>query len=311
MADPHGMIPVSPGQVLSEIAAAVPADCREHLIVIGSLAVGYHYFADETEMVVRTKDADCVVSPRGAAVDVGIEITNKLISNGWTPRQDAHWSTPGTASTPDDELPAVRLQPPGGSGWFIELLTVPGSPADAGRQWLRIQTDGGDFGLCSFRFLSLSNLQPIETPLGVAIARPEMMALANLLEHPEIGPELMTAGFAGRSGIKRSNKDLGRVIAISTLALAKDEDALLPWSELWRDALIDRFPTSWRELAERTGAGLKAILASDVDLEQAQHTCVNGLLTSRPPTLDQFRANGQRLLAEAANPLVELVRTRE
>jgi hypothetical protein len=32
---------VSPGAVLAQIATSIPADCREHLIIIGSLAVGY------------------------------------------------------------------------------------------------------------------------------------------------------------------------------------------------------------------------------------------------------------------------------
>lgn len=301
--DEDALASVSPAGVLREIAEAVPPDCRELLIVIGSLAVGYHYFAEQAEMVVRTKDADCLLSPRGKAVDAGIEITNELISKGWSIRAGADWAKPGTATTPVDELPAVRLQPPGSSEWFIELLTVPDSPADEGRRWVRLRTERGDFGLCSFRFLSLADYKPNPTQLGVSIARPEMMALANLLEHPQIGTQIISAGFAGRPEIKRSNKDLGRVVAIATLALAADEDALLDWPAQWRDALQIRFPEDWRELAERVGSGLEDLLHSETDLEQALHTCVYGLLTSRPPTLDQFGSAGDRLLADAAKPL--------
>lgn len=302
--DEYALVSVSPADVLREIAEAVPEDCRDLVIVIGSLAVGYHYFRDQAEMVVRTKDADCLLSPRGKAVSAGIEITNLLISNGWKVKAGADWAKPGSSSTPDDELPAVRLQPPGSSEWFIELLTVPDSPVDEGKRWVRLQTQQGDFGLCSFRFLSLTDYKPIKTRLGVSISRPEMMALANLLEHPEIGTQRMSAGFAGRPEIKRSNKDLGRVVAIARLALSADEDALLGWPAQWRDALQNRFPGDWQEMAVRAGSGLEKLLRSDTDLEQALHTCVYGLLTSRPPTLDQFRAAGERLLAEAIGPLV-------
>ena len=38
------MKPVSPAKVLQNIARSVPDDYRENIVVIGSLAVGYHYF---------------------------------------------------------------------------------------------------------------------------------------------------------------------------------------------------------------------------------------------------------------------------
>lgn len=59
-----------------------------------------------------------------------------------------------------------------------------------------------------------------------------MMALANMLEHPEIRPETMSILIAGREN-KRSNKDLGRVLAIAHLASIRNEDALLKWLEKW------------------------------------------------------------------------------
>jgi hypothetical protein len=43
------------------------------------------------------------------------------------------------------------------------------------------------------------------------------MALANLLEHPVIGPQTMSTKIGGRT-LKRSNKDLGRVLAIARLS---------------------------------------------------------------------------------------------
>jgi hypothetical protein len=76
-----------------------------------------------------------------------------------------------------------------------------------------------------------------------------MMALANLLEHPEIKPERMSGLFAGRA-IKRSNKDLGRVLAITSLANLND---YRPWAVYWKEALEHCFPNEWRDLASRAG----------------------------------------------------------
>lgn len=54
--------PVSPVEVLRIIAEAVPEDCRDNIIIIGSLAVGYHFQAQLAGMAVRTKDADTLTS---------------------------------------------------------------------------------------------------------------------------------------------------------------------------------------------------------------------------------------------------------
>jgi hypothetical protein len=48
-------------------------------------------------------------------------------------------------------------------------------------QWDAHLLARGHFSLCSFGFLSLIDFKPIETPFGIRIARPEMMAMANLL----------------------------------------------------------------------------------------------------------------------------------
>jgi hypothetical protein len=299
----NGMQTVSPAKVLREIAEAVPEDCRDKVIVIGSLAAGYYFFKDREGMEVRTKDADCLLSPRVEAIPSGIAITDQLMNAGWTYNPASGCTGPGNAETPDDALPAVRLLPPGETEWFIELLTVPEHSESRGRKWLRIETKHGHFGLPSFGFLSLANYKPILTELGIYIARPELMALANLLEHPVIGTDVMSGGFAGRTGVKRSNKDLGRVLALARLSVASNEDALLEWPAIWLEALQIRFPDEWRELGRRAGLGLRALLASPPDLEQALHTCVNGLLTSNPPTLAILRITGQRLLTDVIEPL--------
>jgi len=209
---------VYPRQVLNEIAVAIPEDCKKYMTIIGSLAVGYHFFVENESMAIRTKDADCLLSPRIRAIPAGMEIAEKLFDSGWVQAKSGNWVNPGNENTPPDQLPAVRLTPPGGKDWFIELLTVPESQKDRARKWIPLKTSRGYFGLPSFGFISLTDFEPLETEMGICIARPEMMALANMLEHPSISPDLMSGIIHDRK-IKRSNKDLGRVLAIACLSV--------------------------------------------------------------------------------------------
>ena len=300
---------VSPNTVLTQIAEAIPADCRENIIIIGSLAAGYHFFGNRPHLMVRTKDADCLLAPRVKAIPAGIAVTERLFAENWTFRTDDKWTKPGDASTPDKDLPAVRLNPPGTSEWFIELLTVPESPHEFGQKWARLETTQGHFGLCSFGFLSLANFRPIKTPLGISIARPEMMALANLLEHPVIGAQTMS-GLIGEREIKRSNKDLGRVLALAWLSIRDNEDAFDEWPALWREALETCYPDQWREFGARLGAGFRQLIApeNEPDFDEARHTCEYGLLASTHPNPEQLQAIGNRLFREAIEPLESMCR---
>lgn len=302
------MSQISPSKVLAEVAAAVPKACLENIVVIGSLAAGYHFFGDDPTKAIRTKDVDCVLAPFQAAVGAGQSIARQLLDAGWKRRIEGDHQQPGDADTPVDKLPAVRLFPPGvdpnsEGAWFIELLTVPESPEDHGRKWTRLPLAEGHFGLPTFRFISITAYDALPADdLGIRYARPEMMALANLLEHPEIKPDTMSGLFANRS-IKRSNKDLGRVLAIATLA---NLDDYRPWAASWQQALQTCFPDEWQTLALRVGNGLRALLESPSDLEEAQHTCLNGLLASQPPSLDALRAAGERVLGEVVETLEDL-----
>ena len=216
----------------------------------------------------------------------------------WSPRSEGGWTEAVKETTPVDQLPVVRLHPPQKREWFLELLTVPKSASDREKSWQRMKTKYGDFGICSFGFLSLTNFKPLATEFGIFIARPEMMALANLLEHPTVGSEKMSGGFSDRRDVKRSNKDLGRVVAIARLATGEDEDALLAWAGSWIEALKDSFVEDWPELAARVGSGLRDLLSSPADLEEAHFTCVAGLLSDVPPTMEEFRIAALRLLED-------------
>ena len=288
---------LTPADVLARVAGAIPQKCRPNVVIIGSLAAGYHFFRNDAARSVRTKDVDCVLEPHHLAVSAGKSVTRQLLKAGWQPAASGPFAQPGDADTPTEKLPAVRLYPPRSNAdtdeWFIELLTVPPPGAGAEQIWTRLPLgEHAHYGLPSFRFLLLTVHRPERAgDLGIRYARPAMMALANLLEHPRIKPERMTGLFANRS-IKRTNKDLGRVLALAFLAGRAVEE----WRFDWEGSLRTCFPQEWREFARRTGEGLRALLASPDDLEEAHHTCLNGLLATHGISLDELRKAGERLM---------------
>ena len=304
------MSQVSPSQIFQEVANAIPDSCRENIVIIGSLAAGYHFFGDDTTKVVRTKDVDCVIEPFTAAVAAGQTIARQLFDAGWQRRLKGDHVTPGNESTPIKDLPAIRLYPPEADpnseeAWFIEFLTVPQDYNSDEKEWYRLALEEGHFGLPSFRYLSLTAYDPLPAgDLGIRYARPVMMALANLLSHPTIVPDEMSSPFHGKK-IKRSNKDLGRVLAITTLA---DLDDYRPWAKTWKAALETAFPDDWKTHALEAGNGLRELLNSPPDLDEALHTCTYGLLNSAPASLDALKAAGQRLEADAIEALENYAR---
>jgi hypothetical protein len=289
---------MSPRRVLEEVASAIPEASRRNVVVIGSLAAGYQLLPDRPTMGLRTKDVDCMLSPRVEAVAAGRAWTEELFRAGWKFRPDATWAAPGDATTPDHALPAVRMNPPSGHAWFVELLTVPESPSDRARRWLRVETAYGHFGLPSFR-VPPSRTTDRSTPHGHPARACEMMALANLLEHPSVTDARMSGAIGGRQ-LKRSNKDLGRVLALFHLS---DDEATGRWPALWQEALESCFPDDARAIGATVGSGIRAMLASPDDVLEAQHSCEYGLLASRPLTTDQLRAVGRRLLADVIGPM--------
>ena len=192
----------------------------------------------------------------------------------------------------------VRLHPPNSKDWFLELLTVPDCSSLPGKNWTRLEMQDGHYGIPSFRFLSVATFNPVKTEFGVFCARAEMMALANLLENPKIKPAPMKGLIEGRQ-IKRSNKDLSRVLAIASLTA---EEHVLAWPDAWGESLREIFPSEWGAHARRTGAGLRELLASEEDLEQAHYCCINGLLASRHVTIERLRLQGLRLIQDAIEP---------
>ena len=302
---------LTPSEVLAQVAEALPPDTRGDVIIIGSLAAGYHFFAGDGAKAIRTKDVDVLFSPHAKAVAAAVEVTERLLAADWTQRQDARWGAPGGTGDADDDLPMVRLRPPAAAGasgqWFLELLSAPPQyePGGPGKKIKRLRTSVGDFAICSFDYLALTEWRPLPTRHGVRIARPEMMALSNLLHHSAISDTLIAG-----TDLKRSNKDLGRVLALAYLTAARDRrdghDELGQWASRMWEALQAKFGSHARVLALGAGTGIDALLGSPLDLAQALRIANLGLLASLDLGLDAMLATGRRLRAEVLAPLTEL-----
>jgi hypothetical protein len=289
--------------VLREVAEHVPDPFHKNVIIVGSLAAAYHFFGHEKDREVRTKDVDCLLTPHAEAAHSGEAVAAEMIRRGWRHRTEGEFTRPQPFPEPRAELSAVRLHPPHSQDWFAELLSVPASEDDHGQDWIPIRLESGYFGLPTFEFMPLAAYRALPSEFGIRYARPEMMALANLLSHPAIGEDSMSAPVDDRA-IKRSNKDLGRVLSLAWLS---GDQAVETWPVLWEAAIRTCYPTRWPELAESCGSGFRALLDSDEDFEEAHHTCVYGLLVREPPTLGRLRAIGLRVLQDAIEPIEALV----
>lgn len=303
-------VPLSPRATVHQIAEAIPEALRENVIIVGSLAAGFHFFQTGDDDGVRTKDADLLLSPHSTAQITAGKATEVLMQDQWEFSNAAGRELVVGSTQAEQDLPMVRFRPPGSAedSWYLELLSAPppyvrGAPA---KQSHRVTTKAGDFVLFSFRYLALAEWKPLPTDVGVRYARPSMMALANLLHHPKIDHDVLIAGTT----TVRSNKDLGRVLALAHLQTLRDraqgtEDLGLWADEMWK-ALKENFSGEAKELALRAGSGIRELLASERDLEQAMGVANLGLLAFHQVNKQAYRAIGRRFVAEVLEVLSEL-----
>lgn len=290
---------LDPKLLFERLAADIPSNLHPNLFVTGSLAAAYHFQARLEGRGINTKDADLVVHPAGNVTSCQ-QMAGKLIALGWTRTEECF---PRATRHPANELRAIRLYPPGSHDYFLEFLNVPQRGQTEPKSWIEIELDDGWYGLPSFRFLGVLALHRIASHVGLEYASPAMMALANLLSHPEIGTARIESGQM--KDVLRAAKDLGRVIALARLAGREEADKWLPH---WREALEMCFPDNWRELAIRLGHGLTELLGDENALEDACTTTNVGLLNGMNVAPTMLRASGERLLLDVIDPLAEIAR---
>jgi hypothetical protein len=178
-------------------------------------------------------------------------------------------------------------------------LIVPEGEHAGAKPWLSVELDDGWYGVPSFEFLALTLIDRQRSKDGLEYAHPSMMALANLLSHPELGDHVMSTLVGGRD-IHRSSKDLGRVLALARL---ESREATERWAPRWRFALETCFPNRWPALAARLGVGLRALLGDDLRFDEAWHCCNIGLLAAMGVAKDELRFTALQLLEDAISPI--------
>lgn len=295
---------LDPKQLFELVAKHVPEELHEHILIVGSLAVAYHYRADLEAQAVNTKDADVVVQPAGA-IDEAQSIAQCLLDNGW--RRHPSKCFPKENPNPADELRAVRLLPPDADSYYIELLGLPLDTQAERLRWEPVELSDGWYGLPCFRYMALAAFKSEHPHLGIRYAAPRFSALANLLSHMELGDETMSEPIGDRR-LRRCAKDLGRVLAIAWLAGA---DEIQTWPSAWAEALHAKFPDEAQELAASAGDGLRALLEDEDLLEEAKHANNVSLLRGKSVGAEQLRATGEQLISFTLDPLASLAEAEE
>jgi len=287
---------LDPVRLFGRIARDIPADLHGNLFVTGSLAAAYHFRAALEGRAVNTKDADVVVHPAGE-VQSAVQMARRLLERGW---QRTEQCQARAVRAPVDDLRGIRLYPPESSDYFVEFLQMPSPRQVKAMKLVPVRLADGWYCLFSFRYLRLTHYERQKSREGIEYASPAMMALANLLMHPRVGTALVESGPF--RGLLRSAKDLGRVLALAYLAGRTETET---WAGRWQWALQDAYPSGWRRLARQTGQGLRELLLQQTVLSQARQMTAVGLLSGKDVGEEGLRAVGQRLFADAVDPLAD------
>jgi len=288
---------LDPETTFKLIATNLPASVHDHVVIVGSIAAAYYHRQALGNRQVQTKDADLVIQPAGDLATCRT-IAEQLLTARWRRRADC---TPSATPTPQPStlLRTLRLHPPDSDAYYIEILGLPSRKQHESVRFEPLELTDGWYGVPCFRYLSLVDFEQPTSSAGLRYAAPSMMALANLLSHPEVGTQRMSTELGGRK-ILRSAKDLGRVLALARLEERATTEA---WADVWLRALRPRFPEEWPRLASRVGNGLNALLDNQDAFEEAHHAAaVVGLLSHLRMTLDELRAIAEQFLEDVVEP---------
>lgn len=295
------MAVVDPRSLFKQLQGDLPADLHEHVFVVGSLAAAYHFQKKLVKGGVNTKDADLVIHPAGDIVSCA-KMAERLLDLRWRRKEDCY---PSALNVPPEQRRAIRLLPPSTDDYFVEFLNLPAKGQKGPKEWVGVEVKGGGYGLPTFRFQGLTAEGRLRSEAGLEYATPAMMALANLLSHPEVRDDQMSAPIGGRM-IRRSSKDLGRVLALTVLAGLEEVEL---WVDPWRVGIQSWFPAEWKELAARVGDGLRRLLVMPEALDEARHSCEYSLLAGLGHTTASLTTAGERILGAAIEPLAREARS--
>lgn len=244
------------GELLARIAERVPAELRENVVVIGSIATAWAFRDISGKATVATKDIDLLLRPAVDATTTAETLAQQLLHRDWRPIYPND-RQPGTADTPDNELPALRLSPPDDrEGWFVELLGAPQAEQIARRTWRRFETPIGVFALPCFRYMPVATHAAEQTEFGIRSAQPARMALAHLLEHadPDYTP---ISNLPGNP--PRFTKDVGRAISLWWLAMEQSSAADEEWLAEWHETLAALHPNHQSLKKQDAARGLASV----------------------------------------------------
>lgn len=278
--------------LLRRVAEKVPLALRANVVVIGSIATAWAFRDVSGTYSVATKDIDLLLRPAVDAVATAETLGHELLEEGWEP-QFTHGRVSGSVNTSVDELPALRLSPPGGEdGWFVELLAEPPKGQVARKHWRRFTTQAGEFGLPSFRYMPVAVHGAEETPFGLRVAQPACMALAHLLEHadPDRTP---ISNLPGQP--PRFTKDVGRAIVLWWLAGQQSVTAAEAWHQAWNETLAALYPGHAVEMMDAARTGLNSVANY---LRESHQIALNGVLAPHGTTLNAWRRAYAGLLAQ-------------
>lgn len=277
--------------LLRRVADRIPIALRPNVVVIGSIASAWAFRDVSGTYAVATKDIDILLRPAINAVATAQTLGKELLHEGWTP-QFPPGVVPATTATPLDNLPALRLSPPGDeAGWFVELLAEPPADQTTRKHWRRFSTEAGEFGLPSFRYMPVAVYGAEDTEFSLRLARPACMALAHLLEHadPDRTP---ISNMPGQP--PRFTKDVGRAISLWWLAGQQAVTAGDTWRQAWHETLTALYPG---RLPEMYAAAVNGLVSVADYLRESHELALNGVLAPHGTTLEAWRRAYSGLLA--------------
>jgi hypothetical protein len=266
--------------LIRRVATNIPVRMRKHVVIVGSVAAAYAFRDLPGHGTVATKDIDVLLRPASRAIASATSIGTRLLADGWKPVYKEGFG-PVRPSEENRPLPALRLCPPDDDeGWFVELMAVPPKDQTARRDWRRFLTPQGVFGIPSYRRTPVAIHAASETPYGIRVARPECMAMANLLEHAD--PD--TSTFGDREDA-RYIKDVGRAVALWWLANVQSVVAYDHWQATLSAAIEALYSDAIDEMCM---AALQGLATIDANLITAHTIAVESLLAPYGTSLGAF-----------------------